>query len=166
MAAAKKYRQGSGPANYIALMSDTALNKVQDEIDPKGMWLEGQTEVTQTLNGITTRKGVDGGKLQVSSLILSGVKCPVFTAKYLQGTASSSWLWKNSKFATGGPGNIYLLNMDAIEFRTLIPTTAESWRNQAPNTTPGLGYINVIYMMGQLIWRNWQSHAALKYIKS
>ena len=166
MAAAKKYRNGSGPANYIALMSDTAMNKVQDEIDPKGMWLEGETEVTQTLNGVSTREGVTGGKLHVSSLRLSGVKVPCFTSKYLQGTATSTWKWKNSVFTTGGVGNIYLINMDAIEFRTLIPPTAETWRNQAPNTAPGLGNVSVIYMMGNLITRQWNSHAALKYIRS
>jgi len=166
MATMKKYRQGSGPANYIALMGDKALNKVQDEIDPKGMWLEGETNVTQNLNGISTRNGVEGGKLTVASLILSGVKCPVFTAKYLEGTATSSWLWKNSVYTTGGVGNIYLINMDAIEFRTLVPPTAESFRNQAPNAAPGLGYLSHIYMMGQLIIRNWASHGALKYIRS
>lgn len=166
MAKAKKYRQGTGPANYMALMSDKAMNKIQDELDPKGSYLEGQMEVTQNLNGISTRPGVEGGKLSVASLKICGVKVPCFTSKYLDGTASSTWLWKNSKYTTGGAGNIHLINLDAIELRYLIPPTAETWRNQAPNTSPGLGNVSCIYAMMQLISRNWQSHAALKYIKA
>ena len=166
MAVAKKYRQGSGPTNYILLCSDKAANKIQDELDPKATFLEGQMNATQTLNGVSTRPGVEGGKLSVASLMITGERVPVFTASYLDGTSTSSWLWKNSKYTTGGVGNIYLINMDAIEFRTLIPITYKSVPNTTNNSAPGLGNINIIYMAGQLIARNWASHAALKYIKA
>jgi hypothetical protein len=56
--------------------------------------------------------------------------------------------------------------MDAIEFRTLIPITFKSYPNMTNNSAPGLGNVNVLYMAGQLLWRNWNSHAALKYIKA
>lgn len=166
MAVAKKYRQGSLAPNYIGVCGDKAMNKIQDELDPKARFLEGEMGVTQTLNGVSSRTGVEGGKLSVASLMISGVKVPFFQASYLDGTESSSWLWKNSKYTSGGVGNIYLINMDAIEFRTLIPITYKSLPNTTNNSAPGLGNINVLYMAGQLLARQWKSHAALKYIKA
>jgi len=164
MAAAKVYAKQ--PYNYIGLCSPKAMNKIQNEIDPKQRFLEGQTDVTQTINGVSTRPGVEGGKVSVSSLTICGVKIPFFESPYLMGTSSSSWIWLNSKHTTGGVGNIYLLNMDAIEFRTLVPVTYTTWPNYSESDAPGLGSRHLIYMMGQLIAKNWQSHAALKYIAS
>ena len=164
MAVAKKYRQGSMTPNYIGVCSDKAMNKIQDELDPKGTYLEGQGYVTQTVNGISTRTGVEGGKIPVATLSITGVKVPFFQCTYLDGTSTSTWLWKNSVYTTGGPGNIYLVNMDAIEFRTLIPFTYKRLPNTTNNSAPGLGSINVMYMAGQLLIRQWASHAALKYI--
>ena len=165
MAVAKKYRTGSGTPNYIGLCSDKAMNKIQAELDPSGTWLEGQMEVSQTVNGISTRTGVARNR-SVPSIGISGVKVPFFTASHLDGTSASSWLWKNSVYSTGGPGNIYLINNDAWEYRTLIPVTSMQRPNTTNNSAPGLGDINVIYHAGQLIFHNWASHAALKYISS
>jgi len=165
-AVCKKYRQGTGTPNYIGVCSDKAMNKVQDELDPKSRYLENEMSVTQTLNGVSTRSGVMGGKVPVSGLQISGLKVPFFQVSHLDGTATSSWLWKNTVYGTGGVGNIYLINMDACEFRTLIPITFKSMPNTTNNSAPGLGNINVLYMAGQLIMRQWASHAALKYIAS
>ena len=165
MATAKVYAKQ--PYNYIALMSPKALNKIQNEIDPKQRFLEGQSDVTQTIGGVTTRPGVEGGKVSVSSLTICGVKVPCFESPYLMGTADSSWVWKTSVHTTGGPGNIYLLNLDAIEFRMLVPPTYESWRAYYDLAdAPAFGNKHVLYMMGQLIAWNWHSHAALKCIAS
>lgn len=161
MAVAKKYVQGT--PNYIGLCSDKAMNKLQEELDPSGTWLEGQMEVSQTINGISTRQGVARNR-SVPSVAISGVKVPFFTATHLDGTSASSWLWKNSVYNTGGVGNIYLINNDAWEYRTLIPMTYMKRPNTTNNSAPGLGDINVIYHAGQLIFHNWASHAALKYI--
>lgn len=167
MAIAKCY--ATQPYNYIGLCSPKALNKIQNEIDPKQRWLEGPTDVTQTINGVTTRPGVEGGKVSVSSLTISGIKVPMFESPYLMGTATSNWLWMNTKHTTGGPGNIYLVNMDAIEIRTLVPITYETWpawygAGADVADAPAFGNKHVLYMMAQLIAWNWQSHAALKYI--
>jgi hypothetical protein len=162
MAKAKVYAKQ--PYNYIALMSPKALNKIQNELDPKQRFLEGPADVTQTLGGVSTRPGVEGGKVSVSSLNICGVKVPCFESPYLMGTASSGWLWMNTKHTTGGPGNIYLINMDAMEFRTLVPITYETWRNTDTSDAPGLGSRHILYMMGQLVARNWQSHAKLAFI--
>jgi hypothetical protein len=166
MANAKKYREGSLTPNYIGVCSDLAMNKIQDELDPKGRFLEGSMEVTQTIYGISTRPGVEGGKVSAAALTTCGVKVPFFQPTYLQGTATSSWLWKNSKYTSGGVGNIYLVNMDAMEFRTLIPITYKRLPNTTNYSAPGLGDISVLYMAGQLLVRKWKSHAALKYIKA
>jgi hypothetical protein len=165
MAVAKKYRNGTGTPNYIGLCSDKAMNKIQNELDPKGRYLEGEISATKTLNGVTTRPGVEGGKIGVAGLQVCGVKIPFFQAKYLDGTAASSWVWANSVYS-GGVGNIYLMNLDGFEFRTLIPITYKKVPNTTNNSAPGLGNINVLYMAGQLLCRQWASHAALKYIAS
>jgi hypothetical protein len=165
MAKAKCYAKQ--PYNYIALMSPKAMNKIQNEIDPKQRYLEGPADVTQTIGGVSTRPGVEGGKVSVSSLTICGVKVPCFESPYLMGTASSNWLWLNTVHTTGGVGNIFLINMDAIEFRTLVPPTYETWPARYDIAdAPAFGNKHVLYMMGQLIAWNWQSHAALKYIAS
>jgi len=165
MAAAKVYAKQ--PYNYIALMSPKALNKIQNEIDPKQRFLEGPADVTQTLGGVSSRPGVEGGKVSVSSLTICGVKVPCFESPYLMGTASSSWLWKNSKHTTGGVGNIYLINMDAMEIRILVPPTYESWPAYYDLAdAPAFGNKHVLYTMMQLIAWNWQSHAKLAFIAS
>jgi hypothetical protein len=151
--------------NYIGLCGPKAFNKIQNELDPKATFLEGETEVTQTLNGVSTRPGVVGGKLSVASLMICGIKVPFFTSPYLGGCATSSWKWINMKYTTGGVGNIYLINMDNIEIRHLIPITYETWPSHT-EVQPGLGNRHIIYSAMTLICRNFASHAALKYIKA
>jgi len=165
MAVAKCYRQGTTTPNYLGLCSDKAMNKVQNELDPKGRYLENELQASQTIGGISTRPGVMGGKLSVAGLTICGVKVPFIQNPYFSGTATTGWEWENEKYTTpGGVGHIFLINMDAYEFRTLIPITYKSVPTTAKNSAPGLGNQNVIYMAGQLIMRQWASHAALKYI--
>jgi hypothetical protein len=165
MAVAKCYRNGTGTPNYIGICSDKAMNKIQNELDPKGRYLENELQASQTINGISTRPGVMGGKLSVAGLTICGVKVPFIQNPYLSGTAATGWEWENTVYTTpGGVGHIFLINMDAYEFRTLIPITYKSFPTTAKNSAPGLGNQNIIYMAGQLIMRQWASHAALKYI--
>jgi len=51
--------------------------------------------------------------------------------------------------------------MDAMEFRILIPISYRSVPAEGSLQTK-----NTLYMAGQLISKNWKSHAALKYIAS
>jgi len=163
MAVAKQYAP-SDQRNYIGLCSDKALNKIQNELDPKSrVMLEGNMEVTQTLNGVSTRPGVVGGKISTQALMITGVKVPFFTSTHFSGTATSGWLWKNQKYTTGGVGNIYLVNLDNIEIRHLIPITHEVYPNFGDWI---LGNRHVIFSGMQLLCRNFASHAALKYIKA
>lgn len=151
--------------NYIGLCSAKALNKIQDELDPKMRFFstsEGQTMVTQTLNGVSTRPGATGGKFSVAGLLISGVKVPFFTSPYFSGKASP-WVWENSVYTTGGVGNIYLVNMDNIEIRHLIPFTEIDYPNYGDWI---LGDRHTLVSAMTLIARNFASHAALKYIKA
>jgi hypothetical protein len=146
------------PYNYIAMMSSAAYNKIKAEQDPKALIID-YSDARQTVGGISSTPGVVGGKVQLSALRLSDITVPIVTVPYLQGTAGSGWLWMNSKHTTGGPGHIYLINQDAIEFRTLIPLTYKS--------VPAENYLETkhcLYMAGQLIGKNFASCGALKYI--
>ena len=153
------YNQDDNP-NYVAFMSPKAYNKIKSESDPKAI-ITDYTGATQTVNGVTSTPGVVGGKVQLSAIRLADITVPIVTAPYLMGTASSSWLWKNSKYSTGGPGNILLVNMNAMEFRTLIPPTYRSVQAESALETK-----NTLYMAGQLICKNFASHGKLAFIKS
>ena len=151
----------TGERNYIGLCSPKALNKVQDELDPKQRFLEFPMEVYQNIDGVTTRPGRLAGKTSVAALSISGVKVPFFTSIYLGGVVPGAWVWENSQYATGGVGNIYLVNTDNIEIRHLIPITYM----ETPNYSDWiLGNRHSIFSAMQLLCRNFASHAALKYI--
>jgi hypothetical protein len=145
--------------NYVAFMSPKAYNKLKSEEDIKSYVTDMNTGATQTVNGVTTTPGGLGGKRLISAIQLSNITVPIVTANYLMGTSGSSWLWKNSKYTTGGPGNIYLVNMNALEFRMLIPPTYRSVQAESALETK-----NTLYMAGQLIVKNAPSHAKLAYI--
>jgi len=145
--------------NYVAFMSPKAYNKVKSEEDLKSYVTDMNTGATQTINGVTSTPGGLGGKRLVSALQLSNVTVPIVTANYLMGTSTSTWLWKNSKYTTGGPGSIYLVNMNAMEFRTLIPPTYRSVQAESALETK-----NTLYMAGQLLCKNFPSHGKLAFI--
>lgn len=144
--------------DYIALMSPKAYNKIKAENDPKAL-ITDYTDASRTVNGVSSTPGVVGGKVQLSALRLSDITVPIVTAPYLMGTASSSWLWKTTVHTTGGPGHIFLVNQNALEFRTLIPMTYRLVKAES-----ALEDKHTLYMAGQLINKNWKSHGALKYI--
>jgi hypothetical protein len=139
-------------------MSPNAYNKVKAENDPKAL-ITDYSGAVQSINGISSTPGVVGGKVQLSALRLSDITVPIATAPYLMGTNSSSWLWKNSNYTTGGVGDIYLINQDNMEFRTLIPFSYRSIPAEDSLQTK-----HTLYMAGQLIAKNYKSHGALKYI--
>jgi hypothetical protein len=148
------------PYNYIAMMSPKAYNKIKAENDPKALIVD-YTDARQAVNGISSTPGVAGGKVQLSALRLSDITVPIVTVPYLMGTKASGWVWKTSVETTGCVGNIYLINQDAMEFRTLIPLSYRS--------VPAENYLetkHTLYMAGQLICKNFLSHGALKLIKA
>jgi len=159
MATAKAYAP-TAERNYIGMCSDKALNKIQDELDPKQRYLEGETGYTQTLGGVSTRPGALGGKFSTAGLTICGIKVPFFTSPYFSGQATP-WVWENTVYGTGGVGNIYLINMDNIEIRHLIPFTEIDYPNYGDWI---LGDRHTLVSAMQLVATNFASHAALKYI--
>lgn len=149
-----------GDPDYVVFMSPKAYNKVKAENDPKAL-ITNWSGARQTVNGVTSTPGAVGGKMPLSALQLSDVVMPIVTLPYLNGTEASNNLWKNSKYTTGGVGNIYLWNQRAAEFRTLIPITYRSVPAEDSLQTK-----HTLYMAGQLIAKNWKSFGALKYIAS
>jgi hypothetical protein len=148
------------PYNYVCMMSPKAYNKIKAENDPKAL-ITDYTDARQAVNGISSTPGVVGGKVQLSALRLSDITVPIVTAPYLMGTSASSWTWLTSVCVTGCVGNIYLINQDAMEFRTLIPLSYKS--------IPAENYLetkHTLYMAGQLICKNFLSNGALKLIKA
>ena len=162
MAEAKNYAP-TDERNYIGLCSPKAMNKIQDEIDPKQSFLEFPMDIYQNINGVSTRPGRIAGKTSVSALAICGLKVPFFDVPYLGGVVKGAWVWENAKYTTGGVGNIYLVNMDNIEIRHLIPTTYLETPNYGDWI---LGKRHVFYSAMQLLCTNFASHAALKYIKA
>jgi len=160
MAAALTYAP-TAERNYIGLCSPKAMNKIQDELDPKQRFLEFPMDVYQTIEGVSTRPGAVGGKFSCAALAICGVKVPFFQSPYLGGVVPGAWVWENAKYATGGVGNIYLVNIDNIEIRHLIPITYTETPNYADWI---LGSRHSIFSAMQLLCRNFSCHAALKYI--
>jgi len=159
MATAKAYAP-TAERNYIGMCSDKALNKIQDELDPKQRYLEGKMDYTQTLGGVSTRPGALGGKFSAAGLTICGVQVPFFTSPYFSGKATP-WVWENTVYTTGGVGNIYLINMDNIEIRHLIPFTEIDYPNYGDWV---LGDRHTLVSSMTLVAQNFASHAALKYI--
>lgn len=150
----------SDTPNYVAMMSPKAYNKIKAENDPKAL-ITDYTDARQTVGGISSTPGVVGGKVQLSALRLSDVTMPIVTVPYLMGTSASAWTWLTTVATTGTVGNIYLINQDAMEFRTLIPLSYKS--------IPAENYLetkHTLYMAGQLICKNFLSNGALKLIKA
>ena len=148
MADAKKY--GSG--NYVAYCNDNTLNALQKLIDPKGRYLYGEKEVELTVNGLKTRKGVDAGRLQVSTIVTNGLTIPVITDANIAVPVA------------GGAGNLYFVDMEHIELRTSIPIT------YLQTTTGDMLHIDQMFLRHflftgcQLIADQFNCHAAIKCI--
>lgn len=147
--------------NYIGLCSPHALNKIQDELDPKQRYLEANATVYQTLNGISTRPGNAVGKISVPALTICGVTVPFFTNIYFRGQDGAGW--KNSVYTTAGAGNIYLVHTGTMELRHLLAPTFDSHPNYGDWI---MGNRNLYFIGAQLICRNFHCQAALKYIAS
>jgi len=111
MAAAKKYSENK---RYIGLTTDATLNKIEQELNPQYRYLEKQVHVAQTIGGVSTRPGHEGG-FDVGALVLCGVTVPVFTSNALP--------VGNSQYTTDTSGHFYLIDLDGLYIRVDIPVT-------------------------------------------
>jgi len=146
--------------DYVMFMSPTAYNRIRKEEDAKRI-IDTFPTARQTINGVTSAPGGIGGKVQFSALRVADITVPVVISNYLMGTSKSGWKWKNTKHTKGGCGNIYGVNQQAMEFRTLIP-----FSYRAVQAEDFLKTKHTLYMAGQLICYNWGSHNALKYLST
>jgi len=155
MADAKKY---STNKRYIGLTSDDTLNKIEKELDPKQRFLEREVKIQQTIGGISTRAGHEGG-FDVGALVLCGVTVPVFT--------SNAVPTKNSIYTTATSGHFFLIDLDGMHIRVDIPVTwLETGFGQEMLSVNYFQSRGLLFTVAQLVCTNFQSQAALKYIKA
>jgi len=155
MAAAKKYSENK---RYIGLTTDSTLNKIESELDPRQRFLEKQVNVAATIGGISTRPGHEGG-FDVGALVLCGVSVPVFTSNALP--------VGNSKFTTDTSGHFYLIDLDGMYIRVDIPATfLETGFGAEMLHQNYLRSRGMLFTVAQLVCTNFQSQAALKWIKA
>ena len=155
MADAKKYSENK---RYIGLTTDKTLNKVEGELDPKQRFLEKQVNVAATIGGISTRPGHEGG-FDVGALVLCGVTVPVFTSNALP--------TMNTVYDTATSGHFYLIDLDGMYIRVDIPATFLETGFGAEMLN--LNYFQsrgMLFTVAQLVCTNFQSQAALKWIKA
>jgi len=155
MAAAKKYSENK---RYIGLTTDATLNKIEAELNPQYRYLEKQVNVAATIGGISTRPGHEGG-FDVGALVLCGVTVPVFTSNALP--------VGNSKFTTDTTGHFYLIDLDGMYIRVDIPATfLETGFGVEMLHQNYLRSRGMLFTVAQLVCTNFQSQAALKWIKA
>jgi hypothetical protein len=148
MATAKKY----GTRDYIAVTNDDTINVLQKLIDPKERYLHGEKEVQITRDGVQTRKGVDAGRISVSSISTNGMTIPVFSDPNVAVPVS------------GGAGNLYFIDLGHLELRVSLPITAlNTTLNQMLFIDKPSERHDILYG-AQLIADKFKCHAAIKYI--
>lgn len=155
MADAKPYSENK---RYIGLTTDKTLNKIEKELDPKQRYLEKQVNVAATIGGISTRPGHEGG-FDIGALVLCGVTVPVFTSNALPLT--------NTVYGTTTSGPFYLIDLDGMYIRVDIPATfLETGFGAEMLHQNYLRSRGVLFTVAQLVCTNFQSQAALKWIKA
>jgi len=155
MAAAKPYSENK---RYIGLTTDKTLNKIEAELDPKQRFLEKTVPVQQTIGGISTRPGAQGG-FDVGALVLCGVTVPVFTSNALPTTTTG--------YSTPTSGHFYLIDLDGMYIRVDIPATyVETGFGAEMLHQNYFRSRAMLFTICQLVCTNFKSQAALKGIKA
>lgn len=154
MAVAKKYSENK---RFIGLCTDKALNKLEDQFDPKQRFLEKQVNVAATIGGISTRAGHEGG-FDVGAIVSCGVTIPMFTSNALPTV--------NSKYAAGtSVGHIYLIDLDGMYIRVDIPVTfLETGFGAEMLHQNYLRSRGMLFTLSQLVCTNHLSQAKLAWI--
>ena len=153
MKTSKRYSKNK---RYIGVTTGATMNKIQWEVGGAARYeMDGAVDVAINVNGVETRPGVQGG-FSVGSLILAGVKVPMFVSEALPTT--------NSVF-TAGSGHCYLIDLDAMYIRTDIPMTyIESGFGPEMLSVNLLASRGFLFTLSQLVCTGFPQQAALKYI--
>uniref|UniRef100_A0A6M3KIK1 Putative capsid protein n=1 Tax=viral metagenome TaxID=1070528 RepID=A0A6M3KIK1_9ZZZZ len=147
---------------YIIITGPKTINEMQKLIDPKQRYLNSEMDYQQTLNGVSTRKGVEGG-FTVGALISNGLTIPVFGSDNVPGESSSNI---SATVTSQNIGNIYIVDLDAVELRIAVPVT---YLETPPQSMATMDYLQTRHMFlwaGQLIATNPRANAVVKYLKS
>ena len=135
---------------------------MQKLIDPKQRFLNVPMDYQQTLNGVSTRKGVEAG-FTVGGLISNGLSIPVFGCDHVPGEVSTN---VSATVTSSNIGNIYLLDLDEVELRIAVPVT---YLETPPSSMLDIDYFqsrHIFLWAGQVIPHNIRALGAVKYLKA
>jgi len=155
----------SGPyskrKNYIGFTGPQTINEIQKLIDPKQRYFGNPMEYQLTLNGVKTRQGEKTG-FTVGAIVSNGITIPMFSSTHCPNESSAN---RSATVTDANIGNIYFIDLDAIELRTAIPIT---YMESAPNDMMAMDALKTRHWFmyaAQLIATNFRCHAAVKYLK-
>jgi hypothetical protein len=147
---------------YIGFLGHKTLNEMQKLIDPKQRFLDHQSFVQITMNGVETRRGAQTG-FPVATYISNGIPIPMFPSRHVANETSDN---RSGIVTDADIGNIYFIDLDEIELRMAIPMTYLETPPAAMLTGDFLKTRHMFLFASQLICKNFRPHAAVKYLKS
>lgn len=147
---------------YIGITGPKTLNEMQKLIDPKQRYLDNPMDVEFTINGVSTRKGVNAG-FTVASYVSNGIQIPIFTTRHAANETSSN---RSGTVTDADIGNIYIVDLDTVELRTAIPISYMETPPEAMLTGDVMKTRHWLLYAAQLICTNFRANAAVKYLKS
>ena len=147
---------------YIAITGNKTINEMQKLIDPKQRYLDASMDVSYTLSGVSTRAGEKTG-FTVASYVSNGIEIPFFGTRHAANEVAAN---RSATVADADIGNIYILDLDAIELREAIPFTYLETPPSAMLTGDVMKTRHAFLYAAQLFATNFRSHASIKYLKS
>ena len=147
---------------YIAVTGGKTMNELQKLIDPKQRFLESKMDVSISMNGVSTRPGNQVG-FSVASMITNGIQIPFFPTRHAANETASN---RSATITDADIGNIYFIDLDAIEFRMAFPLTYMETPLKDMMTLNALKVRHMFILGGQLMATNYKSQGAVKYLKS
>lgn len=147
---------------FIGITGPKTLNEIQRLIDPKQRFLDVPMDYELTMNGVSTRKGAKTG-FSVGAYIAGGVEIPFFTTRHVANETSDN---RSATVTDANIGNVYILDLDAIELRVAMPVTYLETPPSAMLTGDVLKTRHSFMYAAQLFATNFRSHGAIKYLKS
>jgi len=158
VAAAMPYSRNK---RYIGITGPKTLNEMQKLIEPKQRFLNHPVDVEITMNGVSTRRGARAG-FTVGAYVASGIDIPFFTSRHIANETSAN---RSATRTDANIGNIYIIDLDAIEIRVAIPVTYLETPPHAMLTGDIMKTRHWLLYGAQLIATNFRAHAAVKYLK-
>ena len=147
---------------YIAITGHKTINEMQKLIDPKQRYMDNPMDVQYAINGVNTRPGEKTG-FTVASYVSNGIEIPFFGTRHAANETSDN---RSATITDADIGNIYILDLDAIELREAIPITYLETPPSAMLTGDVMKTRHAFLCASQLFATSFRAHAAIKYLKS